>query len=260
LQAGFSHYIVDALDRSLRSNRNERRKTLSNAFFLSFVVIFCILETACSSLWPTQASTSIARVQPLPTARITYVAIGASDTFGIGADDPIAQNWAADLAQNLGKGVHFVNLGVPGADVSDALNEEVPVAIDAHPTLITVWLAVNDLADKVPVAIYQRNLNTLLDRLHRGAPHARIAVANVPDLAYVPHFNTVDAQVLQSQIAAYNNAIAQAVSAHHVLLVDLYGRWQALADHPEYISGDGFHPSTIGYQQIATIFYQTLQS
>ncbi len=233
---------------------------LFDAFFLSFLLLVCVLGTACSSLWPQQGSTSVVKVQPLPTARITYVAIGASDTFGIGADDPISQNWAADLAQKLGTGVHFVNLGIPGADVSDALNEEVPVAIDAHATLITVWLAVNDLADKVPVGTYGRNLNTLLDRLQRAVPHARIVVANVPDLVYVPHFNTVNVQTLQSQISAYNDVIARAVSAHHVLLVDLYSRWQTLSSHPEYISGDGFHPSSAGYQQIATIFYQTLQS
>ena len=31
--------------------------------------------------------------------------------------------------------------------------------------------------------------------------------------------------------------------------------WREVADHPEYISSDGFHPSTLGYQRLATMFY-----
>ena len=50
-----------------------------------------------------------------------YVAIGASDTFGIGAGDPLNDNWPNDLAGLLGSQVRVVNLGIPGADASNAL-------------------------------------------------------------------------------------------------------------------------------------------
>ncbi|HBE24961.1 MAG TPA: lipase, partial [Ktedonobacter sp.] len=39
---------------------------------------------------------------------------------------------------------------------------------------------------------------------------------------------------------------------------DLYQKWRTLRDHPEYISLDGLHPSTLGYTQIANLFYQAL--
>jgi acyl-CoA thioesterase I len=38
------------------------------------------------------------------------------------------------------------------------------------------------------------------------------------------------------------------------VLVDLYGSWQDLAQHPEYVSTDGFHPSSEGYQRLADLF------
>ncbi|HAG97762.1 MAG TPA: hypothetical protein DCL75_02595, partial [Ktedonobacter sp.] len=106
-----------------------------------------------------------------PNARLTYVAIGASDTFGIGADDPQTENWPADLSVGLGTGVHLVNLGIPGITLHQALSVEVPVALDAHPNLVTVWLAVNDLANNVPLASYAHDLDLLLSRLQRDAPH-----------------------------------------------------------------------------------------
>ena len=63
--------------------------------------------------------------------------------------------------------MRLVNLGIPGIDVHEALELEVPVALDAHPDLITVWLAVNDLVDKVPLASYRDDLDTLLQSFTR---------------------------------------------------------------------------------------------
>ncbi len=231
---------------------------------LLFSLLFCCLLmpflAACSI--PTtsgQAGTKVV-VQQNPKARLTYVAIGASDTFGIGADDPSTENWAADLAAKLGAGVRLVNLGIPGITLHEALNTEVPVAIDAHPDLVTVWLALNDLANNVPIASYSHDLDLLFTRIQAAAPHARIAIANVPDLTLLPYFNTTDPQTLYAQIQSYNDAIASVAKRHSVIVVDLYQNWQELRNHPEYISGDGLHPSTLGYTQIADLFYQALQA
>ncbi|GAC1360174.1 MAG: hypothetical protein NVS2B12_30000 [Ktedonobacteraceae bacterium] len=199
-------------------------------------------------------------LQPAPKARLTYVAIGASDTFGYGTQDPATQSWPVDLAHKLGPDVHLVNLGIPGIDVHDALNLELPVALDAHPNLITVWLAVNDLVDNVPLKDYRAGLDTLFTRLQQAAPQARIVVANVPDLTYIPRFQKADRAALRKQISAYNSIISDVVQSHHVMLVDLYTQWQTLATHPEYISSDGYHPSVSGYAQLAEIFYQILRT
>jgi lysophospholipase L1-like esterase len=213
----------------------------------------------CVSLSNGQASKSSFVVQQPSRSRLTYVAIGASDTFGLGTDDPASESWAADLAGKLGNAVHFVNLGIPGIHIHEALNVELPVALDSHPDLITVWLAVDDLADNIPLDSYSHDLDLLISRLQAGASHARIIVANIPDLTLLPHFQSSDPQTLHARIAAYNNAIATIVKRHSVLLVDLYSRWRELADHPEYISDDGFHPNAVGYTRIAEIFYQVLQ-
>ena len=164
-----------------------------------------------------------------------------------------------DLAGKLGNGVRLINLGIPGIDAHDALNVELPVALDAHPDLVTVWLAVNDLADNVPLTSYAQDLDTLLTRLQSAQPHTRIVVANVPDIALLPRFQSSDQHQLHDRINAFNGVIADTVQRHHVVLVDLYQQWRELANHPEYISNDGFHPNALGYTRIAEIFYQVLQ-
>lgn len=196
-------------------------------------------------------------LQPSGTP-VTYVAIGASDTFGIGADDPYNENWAADLALKLGSGYHLINLGIPGITVHDALSEELPVALDAHPRLVTLWLAVNDLATGVDVNSYSRDLNTLLSRLQANSPGVLIAMANVPDLTLLPYFSSYNPVLLHQRVQAYNAAITGIARQHHAILVDLSGF--DVKNFPEYISNDGLHPSTIGYLRLAELFYNTLQA
>jgi lysophospholipase L1-like esterase len=221
------------------------------------------LLSGCSLL-PTTATTATGSPQTKQQAhqQLIYVALGASDTFGFGANDPYNENWAADLAAKLGPRYHLINLGIPSIHVHDALTSELPVALDAHPDLVTIWLAVNDLADQVPVNSYAHDLDLLVSRLQANNPHMRIAMANVPDLALLPHFAkqaAANPQALQQQILAYNTAIASIAHQHHIILVDLSQQSYDLQHHPEYISRDGLHPTTMGYQQLAELFYATLQ-
>jgi lysophospholipase L1-like esterase len=232
-------------------------KVLCANFVACCLLLFC---AACAPFATDQSTSGSLPIQQAPKASLTYVAIGASDTFGIGTDDPQSESWPSDLSASLGKHVHLINLGVPGIHAHNALTIELPVALDTHPDLVTVWLAVNDLADNVPLTAYAHDLDLLLTRLQMAAPHARIAVANVPDITLLPRFQSSDKRALHAQILAYNAAIASIVRAHSVLLVDLYQRWSELAQHPEYISSDGFHPNAVGYTRVAEIFYQVLKT
>src|SRR5258707_1283375 len=57
-----------------------------------------------------------------------------------------------------------------------------------------------------------------------------------------------------AELARWNQAIAGVCTAHGAHLVDLFPDWSELAAHPEYVSADGFHPSTVGAQRLAAIF------
>jgi lysophospholipase L1-like esterase len=186
-----------------------------------------------------------------------YVAIGASDSYGVGTDDPATESWPAVLARHLPPGTHFVNLGVPGILLHRAVEVELPVALDAHPTLVTVWLAVNDLAAGVPLPRYRHDLDTLLGALRRMT-HARVLIADVPDLALLPAF--AGHPGLAPVVAAWNAAIAAAARAHGAILVDVYARWRDLALHPEYVGPDGLQPTAEGYRRLAELFWRVYRA
>jgi lysophospholipase L1-like esterase len=149
-----------------------------------------------------------------------------------------------------------MNLGVSGSTLSQALEEQLGPAVDAQPDVVTVWLAVNDLNARVPLDSYASDLDTLLGQLE--ATQARVLVGNVPDLASLAAYRGVDATPLRKEVDLWNTAIADTVARHGATLVDLHGHWREVVDHPEYLSADGFHPSSDGYQALADVFAEAL--
>src|SRR5215210_2492492 len=102
--------------------------------------------------------------QPTPRP-LTYVAIGASDTVGVGATSPDQESWPAQLQRRMPPGSRLVNLGVSGSLLHQALDQQLPIAVDSDPDLVTVWLAVNDYAARVPLERYAADLDILLGEL-----------------------------------------------------------------------------------------------
>jgi acyl-CoA thioesterase-1 len=211
-------------------------------FLLGAISLAAIMSAACAAP---------ARSQP-----ITYVAIGASDAVGIGTPNPETDGWVPRFGASLGSNVRVVNLGVSGSTLSQALQEQLGPALDAQPDVVTVWLAVNDLNARVSLEQYATDLDTLLGRLE--TTHARVLVGNVPDLSALAAYRGVDPAPLHAEVDAWNAVIADAAARHGATLVDLYAHWQEIAQHPEYLSSDGFHPSVEGYQALAQAFADSL--
>ncbi|MFI5272196.1 MAG: SGNH/GDSL hydrolase family protein [Ktedonobacterales bacterium] len=189
--------------------------------------------------------------------RLTYVAIGASDAYGVGTTDPAHDNWPGVLARTLGPSVRLVNLGIPGATVELAARDELPVAIQTQPQLVTIFLGINDLEQGDSTDAFAAGLRGLLAAL-RVRTAARIYLANLPDLALLPYFGNRDGNALHQQVVAWNAVIASAARANDAVLVDLYDGWSQLQQNPQYISADGLHPSTVGAQAIAHVFAEAI--
>jgi lysophospholipase L1-like esterase len=183
---------------------------------------------------------------------LTYVALGASDAVGVGAQDPESQGWVPRFGAHLGPRARIVNFGVSGSTLSQALAEQLGPALDTQPDVVTVWLAVNDLNARVPLDRYTADLDTLLRQL--STTRALVLVGNVPDLGRLAAYRGVDAAPLSAEVDRWNAAIAAVVARHGATLVDLYATWREVTEHPEYVSADGFHPSADGYQRLAEVF------
>lgn len=236
----------------------------------AFLFLALLLTAGCSSPPPraataapaTSPASTLARVTlsptvtptPSPTAAIRYVAIGASDTVGVGATDPATGSWPARIANLLPPGSAFVNVGVSGSIALQARTAQLPGAIAQRPTVVSIWLAVNDMNATVEPASFANELGAIVDALVSGT-EAKIFVGNVPDVRPVPAYKDADKAALFRLITAYNAAIAAIVAKHpgRVIGVDLFTGSADLVSTIT-VSGDGFHPSDAGYQLIADRF------
>lgn len=241
----------------MRVDRSSSPCIVRRASILAVIGLAVVICTGCAVpsgmvASPPIAAHPLAQTHLASTQQPTYVAIGASDAFGIGTDDPKTQSWPVVLTSALGTGVHLVNLGIPGATADLAIKDELPIAEAVNPVVITVWLGVNDFDQNVSLPDFTHQLQTLLLALKQTTV-ARIYVGNLPDLASLPRYAHADAIALRERVQTWNNAIATICGQESVTQVDFFAT-NDLIRHPEYIAKDGFHPSTVGAQRLAAIF------
>jgi acyl-CoA thioesterase I len=197
----------------------------------------------------------------------TYVAVGASESVGVGAERPLVEAWPRVLYRTaLDRNTVFVSLGVEGSTVAEALDEQLPLALELRPTLVTVWLNVNDLAAGVPVDDYQQQLTALVRALRQDG-RARVLVANTPPVDQLPIYQALAGSRFpppdeaRALVTAYNEAVEHVADAEGAELVDLYtAGTEAVEDgtFASLVADDGFHPSTEGHASIAEVFAAAL--
>jgi lysophospholipase L1-like esterase len=223
-----------------------------------------------------------ARPPATPSAApLVYVAVGASESVGVGASDPLRNAWPQVFYRSaLPRSAVFVNMAVSGSTVAEALAGQVPNAVAQSPDVVTVWLNVNDLIRGVTAASYEADLTRLLTALRRGGS-TKVLVANTPPLDDLPAYRAclpgatpaasqapcpvsgalagaVPAPAtLNAVVDAYNAAIARVAAATGAVLVDLHGAGltaRQSGTEASLVSSDGFHPSDAGHALVAKAF------
>jgi acyl-CoA thioesterase-1 len=219
---------------------------------LAFVALLALAAVVALACGEEERAADVRGVAPV------YVAIGASESVGTGARNPTTDGWVPQLHQKMPAGTKLANLGIGGLKTRQAVEQVLPVTVDLQPTVVTVWLAVNDLTGGVPLDAYRVDLDALLGGLRRDT-RARVYVANIPDLTALPAFAGRDPAPLRREVQRWNAEIAASADANGAVLVDLFTGWQELRDRPEYVSRDGLHPSTSGHRRLAELYWAAMQ-
>jgi acyl-CoA thioesterase I len=220
---------------------------------------------------PATAASRTTTPSPEPSTtsgRNVYVAVGASETVGIGADDPAKQAWPTMLHDNTLARWDYVNLGVSGSTVAEAITEQLPRALAAKPQLVTVWLNVNDLTHQVPATVYEQLLGTLVHQLRRGG-QTEVLVANTPAVDQLPAYRAClpsapagtacglpgvpPPRLVRQVVGEFNAAINRVAKAEGALVVDLNAE-SGKRSLAAMTGTDGFHPSTVGHRAVAHAF------
>jgi acyl-CoA thioesterase I len=216
------------------------------------VMLAALLFTACGS--------SSGQDPPPVEGPLSYLALGASDAFGIGAS-PLTNGYVYRiddaLDQERAQPVDLTNTGIPGALADEILQAlDLALGIGIRPDLVTLWTGANDLTRGRPPADFAADLDAILGRLRQDTA-ALIFMADLPDLTALPRFvQEPDPDVTAERVAAFNAEIEGLAALHGVTLV----RLSELPVEEELTSDlDGFHPSDEGHARIAEAFLQVIR-
>jgi acyl-CoA thioesterase I len=216
------------------------------------VILAAVLFNACGS--------SSGQDPPPAEGPLTYLALGASDAFGVGAS-PLSNGYVYRIDDALDREraqpVALTNTGIPGALADEILEAlELVLAIGLRPDLVTLWTGANDLTRGRATTDFAADLDGILGLL-RQETAALIFMADLPDLTALPRFvQTPDPDVTAERVAAFNAVIEEQAALHGITLV----RLSALPMEDDLTSDlDGFHPSDAGHARIAEAFLQAIR-
>jgi lysophospholipase L1-like esterase len=178
----------------------------------------------------------------------SYVALG--DSFTEGLNDPLPdgsfRGWADRLAEILAagrSGFQYANLSLRGKMLDEILDEQLPIALELRPALVTLCAGGNDII--VPGA----DVDAVARRLDEGV--AKLREAGIPVLM----FNGPDTKVLsvmsvlRGKVAIYNTHVRAIAERHGARVVDLWAMGP-LHDRRAW-SDDRLHFSPEAHRRIA---------
>ena len=185
-----------------------------------------------------------------------YVALGASETTGVGAY-PITNGYAYKIKDEVEK--HFpktvlLNLGVPGGRIPQIYAQfQDESVLNFKPHLVTVFTGANDLVAGNDPQDFQTDLRRML-KAFRQEPGTVIVIGNLPDLTKLPRFREAPrTNVTRERVMAFNKVIAKEATEAQAQVVDLFA--EELGDM--LVSDlDGFHPNNEGHRKLAKLFLQ----
>ncbi len=122
--------------------------------------------------------------------------------------------------------------------------DQLPRALRTRPQLITLGIGINDVGLQVPDDAFAITLEEIVVPLRKLG--ARLAIANIPDLALAPAIARLMPRALyEKRIEMFNLHVEATAARHGLTLINLYALSREIG---ALFSPDGFHPSGEGYQ------------
>ena len=185
------------------------------------------------------------------------MAIGDSFTEGIGDPEPQSpgghRGWADRVAEVLSAGADdfaYANLAIRGRLLQQIIDEQVDVALDLKPDLITVSAGGNDiLRPGTDPDDISRRFETMIERLRSDG--ATVLMFNGPDIGMTPVLSRV-----RGKVAIYNENLRAVAQRHDAIVADMWAL-RELAD-PRMWAPDRLHFSPVGHHTIARMVLDAL--
>ena len=229
-------------------------------FAASLLVLAGLLSSSCGHEGPTQHTRDEQLNAVVQEKPFVYVALGDSTGAGVGAEAGkgyVDRIYARLLEARPGS--TLVNLSVSGATTADVLRAQLQPMREAHATIATLGVGVNDLRAGVPLEQFAVNYDQIVDAMVE-AVDGPVVLQNLPDGSVAPIVPAAFRDAVHRKALFLNERISAVARTHGLPLLDLFTTSEVEAKgHPELFSTDGFHPSELGYRRWADAVWPTVQ-
>jgi len=193
---------------------------------------------------------------------IRYLALGDSYTIGTGLVDE-AQNFPSLLARRLteesGIDIALSNLGVNGYTTTDLIREELPVARNARPELVSILIGANDVVQGSDEATYRGRLQQIYQAITElGVPAARVLAISIPDFSPLPGAAPFGSPSgLRARIDAFNDIARTEATSRGFQYADITAISREESHGNDWLADDGLHPGPSQHRAFADHLWQT---
>jgi lysophospholipase L1-like esterase len=190
--------------------------------------------------------------QPLQIKEpVRFLALG--DSYTVGQSVPSASSWPAQLTDSLkSRGYEIGQLSIiatTGWRTDNLKNALLTLQPENDYNLVSLLIGVNDQYQGVSVDLYPAHFEELLNMAieYAGGDTSSVFILSIPDYAYTPFGQDMNAGRISSDIDQYN-AINSAIARDYgVAYFDITSISREGLARPELVAADGLHPSGLMY-------------
>ena len=184
-----------------------------------------------------------------------YLALG--DSYTIGEQVPTEKNFPHQLVDMLNKQalritppVIIATTGWTTDELATAIKER---NIKEVFSFVTLLIGVNNQYRGRDIENYKQEYTGLLETAIKYANGKRehVFVLSIPDWGVTPFAEGRDRAKIAQEIDAYNRACEEITLAHKCHYLDITDSTRKNGVNPEYLTGDGLHPSGKEYHSWA---------
>ncbi|WP_348216777.1 SGNH/GDSL hydrolase family protein [Luteolibacter sp.] len=178
-----------------------------------------------------------------------------------------AYDFVGSSIQNAAAGMDPDHEGHDGYR-TDTLLANLPTWLAVNPDVVLLHAGTNDILENISVSTAAGNLGLIIDAVTANAPNRRLYVATIVPItqAWPPQTQTYSAAYLNGNVNAYNVQVRNLVTQYanqgrKVFLVEMNGSLVYTDPVPAnnfYQTGDGIHPGQAGYNQMATVWFNSI--
>jgi len=229
------------------------------------VLIAIFLMLVILRFVPKQGNLNVPYNPNAPFEKITYVALGASETVGSSATPYPTAGFSyliRDRLANYYKNVNYFNFAIGGKPGFYIYNTEVPKALSKNPDFVTIMTGGNDIISGVSEEEFSNNLDLILKTLNDNG--IKVFIGTFPDISNFPRFKqNPDSSVTKDRVIAFNEIITNKAKKYNSIVVDVYN--SRLSTDNSLIAlknpqgkADGLHPNTQGHILLADLFWNKI--